>query len=440
MPKSTLTRRQFIQRTSGAVVAANSIAAYPAHALARPISANEKIHLGFIGVGGMGRSHFDRLLKHAEVRLVAASDPDQRRCEAARRHAQLAGGQDVRVYARYHEMLDAHPDLDAVFVATPDHWHAIATADCLRAGKDVYCEKPLTLTLDEGKQLVRLARRYGRIVQMGTMQRSEQAQFRTACELVRNGRIGDLERVVCFFGVNPHAEYVPDEAPPAYLDWDFYLGPAPYRDYNSLIHPYNFRYFRDYSGGMLTDWGVHLFDIAQWGMEKDHTGPVRVEAEVHHYRDNMFEFPRAQHIVYTYADGTPLEWHQGTAAYEAGFEAGEGYGTKFYGSEGEVFVNRGGYKARDRQGNPLKEELGPDAVRLQVATSHHQDFFNAMRSRALPICDVAVGHRATSISHLGNIAVRLGRSVDFDPETETFPGDAAANALGAKPYRGPWRL
>jgi predicted dehydrogenase len=438
MTSRRLSRRQFIQQSTAA--AALAATAGPAFGLMRPISANERIHLGFIGVGGMGRSHFDRLVNHPEVRIIAVADPDQRRQQAAQDHATQNGTTDVAAYTRYHEMLEAYPDLDAVFVATPDHWHALATADCIRAGKDVYCEKPLTLTIQEGQELVRLARAYGRIVQMGTMQRSDMPQFRTACELVRNGRIGELERVVCFFGVNPHAEYIPDEAPPAYLDWDFYLGPAPAREFNPQIHPYNFRYFRDYSGGMLTDWGVHLFDIAQWGMDKDETGPARIEADVQHYRDNLYEFPRVQHIVYTYGDGQRLEWHQGTPEQAAGFEPDQGYGTKFYGSEGEVFVNRATYTARDKKGNPLDETLGPDAERLYAATSHHQDFFDAMRSRDLPICDVAIGHRATSISHLGNIAVRLGRPVQFDPLAQAFPGDPAANALLSKTYRAPWRL
>jgi predicted dehydrogenase len=430
-----LTRRQFL---SGAAALAAGMRVSPAWAQPR-VSANEKIHLGFIGVGGMGRSHYNRLVKRDDVRIIAVADPDAHRREDARKHAE-GNGQTVQPYNDFREMLQAHPDIDAVFVSTPDHWHAAASIACIKAGKDVYCEKPLTLTIEEGRALVQAARRYGRVVQMGTMQRSDWPHFRHACGLVQNGRIGALEKVVCFFGANPRADFVPNEPAPDFLDWDLYLGPAPSRGYNRLIHPYNFRYFRDYSGGMLTDWGVHLFDIAQWGMAKDHTGPMHIEAETEMWVDNIYEFPKTAHIRYDYGDVT-LEWRQGTDDVVAGaIEAGQTYGTKFYGSEGEVFVNRGGYAARDKQGNAVNEDIGPHEIQLYWSTSHHDDFFQAMRHRSMPICDVEVGHRATSISHLGNIATRLNRPVVYDPNAEIFPRDPAANAMLGKPSRAPWRV
>lgn len=430
-----LTRRTFLNRSALASLAATGVTR--SARASKPISANEKFHLGFIGLGGMGRSHFDRLLVHDGVRIVAGSDPDRQRQDQARAKAAEHELQ-VATYVDFREMLETHPDLDAVFVATPDHWHALASIHCMHVGLDVYCEKPLTLTIAEGQRMVETARRYGRICQVGTMQRSDQPQFRHTCELVLNGRIGAVERVVCFFGATPRADLVPDEAPPAYLDWDFYLGPAPWRPYNAHIHPYSFRYFRDYSGGMLTDWGTHLFDIAQWGLGKDHTSPRRVEAEQEMYPDNLFEFPEKARIFYDYGD-VRLEWRQGTTE-TAEIEPGESYGTKFYGSEGEIFVNRASYAVRDKLGKPLDESLGTDAVQLYEATSHHDDFFEAMRTRKPPICDVAIGHRATAIAHLGNIAMRLGRPLDYEPDSETFPGDAAANRMIEKPLRAPWRI
>lgn len=435
MQHSRLTRRQFLER--GAAAAGIAAAPLLAHGQPgnRPISANNKILLGFVGVGGMGRSHFDRLIENPEVRLAAVCDVDARRRRAAMDFA-VEHGQPAAGYNDFREMLDRHPELDAVFVATPDHWHALATIHAIRAGKDVYCEKPLALTIGEGRKMVEAARRYNRVVQVGTMQRSDMPQFRHACELVRNGRIGALERVVCFFGPNPRADYVPEEPPPNYLDWNRYLGPAPRRAYNPLIHPYNFRYFRDYSGGMLTDWGVHLFDIAQWGMGADQTSPRRVEAEFTYYRDNMYEFPKQARIAYQYA-GVTLEWVQG---FDEEFEPGEGYGTKFYGSEGEVFVNRSGYAARNKQGGPVNETIGPYETHLYAAASHHQDFFDCMRTRARPICDVAIGHRTTTISHLGNIAGWLGRPLDYDPDREVFPDHEPANRLLFKPMRAPWHV
>lgn len=438
MNTRAISRRFFIQSTATASLAAGCLVSGAATAAPRRISANEKIHVAVIGLGGMGRSHFDRLLGNGEVRVIAGCDPDTARQQAAKDEAAKTA-QTVSTYADFREMLQAHPDLDAVFVATPDHWHALATIACLEQGKDVYCEKPLALTIEEGRAMVNAARRLDRVVQVGTMQRSDQPQFRHVCELVRNGRIGTLERVVCFFGENPYSEFVPEAPPPANLDWNLWLGPAPYRAFNPQIHPYYFRYFRDYSGGMLTDWGVHLFDIAQWGMDKDHTSPRRVEAKVEYWKDNLYEFPRYSRIRYDYGD-VVLEWIQTSEEERKKIEPGEGYGTKFYGSEGEVSVNRSGYAARNKQGGAINEELGPNDLRLYAATSHHDDFFQCLRTRNRPICDVEIGHRDAVISHLGNIATRLGRPLDYDPDQELFPNDPAANRMISKPMRAPWHL
>ncbi|MFM1919182.1 MAG: Inositol 2-dehydrogenase [Candidatus Hydrogenedentota bacterium] len=421
-------------------VAAGLLTPAVARALKRGTPANERIQLGFIGLGGMGRSHLDRLFSHPEVRIIAGADPDARMRKGAANKAKEAGGL-LAVYPRYQEMLAAHPDIDAVFVATPDHWHALAAIDAMRAGMDVYCEKPLALTIAQGRAMVAEARRLGRVVQVGTMQRSDQPQFRHACELVRNGRIGEVKRVVCFFKENPREEYHPDTEPPAYLDWDYWLGPAPRRAFNPQIHPYNWRYFRDYSGGLLTDWGVHLFDIAQWGLDKDATSPIQVTANSALHADNLYDFPRFAHIIYQYADNAVIEWHQATReAVDGVIEAGETYGTKFYGSEGEVFVNRSGIKVRGKDGAAVDENLEGAAIRLPVSNSHHQDFFDAMRSRRRPLCDVETGHRATVISHLGGIASQLGRPLRYDPDAERFTGDPVANRLLDRPMRSPWRL
>ncbi len=437
MRNEVISRRRFLGLTGAGAIGLGATALIKAketHAVSH-VGANDKIHLGFVGLGGMGRSHMDRLVNHKDVVIVAGTDPDAQRRRAAKNFA-ASQGKEISTYIDYREMLESHPEIDAVFVATPDHWHALASIDSIRAGKDVYCEKPLALTIDEGKKMVAAARRFGRIVQMGTQQRGDQGHFCHACELVRNGRIGELERVVCYFGANPHHGFVANEEPPPYLDWEYYLGPAPFRPYNRLIHPYNFRFFRDFSGGLLTDWGVHLFDIAQWGAAKDFTSPKRIEAEYKMYRDNMYDFPATSLIHYDYGD-VKLEWHQGT---DIQFEAGQDYGTKFYGTEGEVFVNRGGYTARNKLGNPINEVLGVNDERLYHTNSHHQNFFDSVRNRTLPICDIATGHRATAISHLGNIATWLGRPVDYDPVNEFFPGNTAANMMMTKPYRAPWHM
>jgi len=437
-----VTRRRFLQRVGASAAGVGLCAAEGGNAVAATpkTSANDRIVLGFIGVGGMGRSHFDRLLFHPEVHVAAAADPDAHHLEAARKQA--AGLRiAIDTYNDFRELV-ARDDIDAVFVATPDHWHALAAVAAMKTGKDVYCEKPLTLTIAEGQEMIACARCYARVVQMGTQQRSDQDQFRHACELVRNGRIGALERIVCFFGPNPVRPYQPNEDPPPYLDWVLWLGPAPWRPYNSAIHPYNFRYFRDYSGGLLTDWGVHLFDIAQWGAGKDHTGPKRIEAEGEMYVDNLYEYPARMHVQYDYGD-VVFEWFQGDypgRIPDGGFEPGQGYGTKFYGTDGAVFVNRERYTLHPKPGKTIHEAFGPNDIRLYDAPGHHQDFLNCMRTRRMPICDVAIGHRTTSISHLGNIAYRLGRPLEYDPAAETFPNDPIANRMLAKPMRAPRRL
>ncbi len=425
-----LTRRQFLVRAGSVALGATWSAGIPV----KRVSANEKIVLGFIGVGGMGRSHFDRLLNRPEVHIVAACDPDGQRRQAAKDKA-AEHGVTIDVYNDFREMLERR-DIDAVFISTPDHWHAVTSIASMERGKDVYCEKPLTLTIAEGRKMVETARRFGRVCQMGTQQRSDQKQFRHACELVRNGRIGEVNRVVCFFGPNPYQAWVPDEDPPPYLDWDLWLGPAPWRRFNRFIHPYNFRYFRDYSGGLLTDWGVHLLDIAQWGLGKDETGPKHIEAEGIMYPDNLYEFPKSMHVRYNYGNAV-VEWFQ-DAPEE--FEPGQGYGTKFYGTEGEAFVNRNGYAVRSKNGKAIDEVLGPNDIHLYDSPGHHQDFLNCMRTREKPICDVAIGHHATSISHLGNIAFRLGRPLEYDPVAEVFPKDLAATRMIEKPLRAPWHL
>lgn len=400
------------------------------------VTANDRIVVGCIGVGGMGRSHFDRLLVNEQVHVVAVADPDGRRRQSAR-EAALQAGVRIAAYNDFREML-ARPDIDAVFVATPDHWHALASIAAMEAGKDVYCEKPLALTVAEGRAMVDTARRFGRVVQMGTQQRSDDF-FRHACELVRNGRIGDVRKVRTFIGPNPQSAYVSNETPPAYLDWDLWLGPAPWRPFNRTIHPYSFRYYRDYSGGLLTDWGVHLNDIAQWGCNKDTTGPRRVEAQGLLYEDNQYEFPKSMRVQWDYGD-VVFEWVQDTPEALDAIEPGAGYGTKFYGSDADLFVNRKGYVLQPRNGQTIDETIGEHDIQLYRSPGHRDDFFQCMRTRNAPICDVAIGHRTTTLSHLGNIAFQLGRPLEFDPEKEAFVNDEAANRLLDRPMRTPWHL
>ncbi len=428
------TRREFLHASATTAAGAALLARpHTASALSLKNAANERIVTGHIGVGGQGRFHFDTLLRNPRVQIAAAADVDSQKLNDAKQRA-AQNNVTIDTYTDYRELLE-RPDIDAIVIGTPDHWHALNAIHAMEEGKDVYCEKPLTLTIAESKAMVATARRLGRVCQMGTQQRSDW-WFRHACELVRNGRIGYVNRCVCFIGENPQSDWLPNEAPPSHLDWDMWLGPAPWREYHGGIHPASFRFYRDYSGGTLTDWGVHLFDIAQWGLGKDDTSPRKIEAEGEMYDVNMFEYPRTMHIQYNYAD-TVLEWSQDNSKT---WEEGQGYGTKFYGSEADLFVNRGGYWIHPKKDKKIDEHLGPKDTRLYDSPGHLEDFFDCMYSRKKPICDVAIGHRATAISHLGNIAYRLKRPVYYNPEEEQFVTDEAANKLLIKPMRAPWRL
>lgn len=317
--------------------------------------------------------------------------------------------------------------MDAVVVTTPDHWHALITIDACAAGKDVYCEKPLTLTIAEGRAMTNAARKYKRIVQTGSQQRSDD-RFRLACELVRSGRIGKVKTVrVGISNVNFKGPSVPDSAPPPELDYQFWLGPAPERPYNTLRVHYNFRFFWDYSGGQMTNWGAHHLDITQWGLGMDDSGPISVEGKARYHKDHWYEVPEWCEATYQYANGVTVICGQGIKG-----------GTTFEGEKGSIFVNRGVLTS-----NPpeiIKQELKDSDVHLYVSKNHHANWLECIKTRKLPICDVEIGHRSATVCHLGNIAIRAGRKITWDPQKEVIVGDSEAAAFVNRPYRAPWKL
>ncbi len=430
MMGSGITRRGFLQRSAAATAVGWSVAGTSLGSTAP----SERIHLGFIGLGAMGRRHLNRLLDHGSVRAVAGCDPDFRRREAAQDFA-ARRGTSFPTCADFREMLAMHPDIDAVFVAAPDHWHAPAAIHCMQAGIDVYCEAPLTRTLYEGIRMVETARSTGRVVQMGATLRMDSSQFRMAAEAVREGHIGPLHKIICFFGANPVAAPIPHEASPRHLDWDLYLGPVPWRPFNRLIHPYNFRYFKDFSGGLIADWGVQLFETALWAMDARKSGPARIEGACTYACDNMYDVPRTCHVSYEFGPAV-LEWRQGGDP----IEPGHGYGIRFLGSDGEVFANRAVCRFRDRRGREDHRMLSARAVAQASACEPYDSFFRAVRERSQSSCCVDAGHRATSLAHLGNIAMALERPLNYDAYEQRFPGDAEANAVLRRPMCEPWNV
>jgi predicted dehydrogenase len=387
---------------------------------------SDKVIVGSIGVGDLGRRHhLSHLLGNSRVSVAAVCDVDQRHRDEAARDCFTRTKKRVGAYKDFRDLCE-RKDIDAVLIATPDHWHALTSIYAMETGKDVYCEKPLTLTIDEGKKMVSTARRYGTVIQTGSQQRSD-GRFRLACELVRNGKIGKLQRVDTYIGDIDSGSWMKPTTPPAGLDWDFWLGQAPYVEYTPNRCHYQFRWFSDYSGGKLTDWGAHHNDIAQWGIGADGSGPVKVKGSGVFHENGPHDVPGHFDVTYTYANGVDLVCHSD----------GEN-GVLFTGSNGTVFVSRSTIRASSPE--ILKSEFSSGDVRLPKSSNHWGNWLDCIQSRERPICDVEIGHRSATICHLGNIAILLGRELSWDPQKEEFVGDDQANRMMSRPMRAPWRL
>lgn len=368
--------------------------------------------MGFIGVGKRALELIGPFMDSPDVRVVAVCDVDTRRRENARAIVDKKyGSKDCAAFVDYHELL-AHNDVDAVFIGTPDHWHAAQIIDAAKLKKDIYSEKPLTLKLRECQLVIEAVRKYDVVCQTGSQQRTEyNQQFVKACEYVRSGRIGALQTVHVGVPFSSKACDLPEEAMEPGLDWDRWLGPAPMRAYNSVLSPRGvhthypkWREYWEYSGGGMTDFGAHNFDIAQWGMGMDTSGPVRVTP------------PKDEKSM-----------HGATLTYANGVEVIHGgpFGITFTGTSGIVHVFRDSLVSIPD--GILKEPLKDGDVKLPRASSHHGNFIECVKTRKRPICDVEVGARSIACAHLCNLAYWHRRSMKWDPAAWEFPGDAVAN-------------
>jgi len=420
------TRRAFLKSSATAVAAPVFIPATSLASARRP-APSDRVVVGSIGVGDLGRRHHlaNRLLPNPRVEVAAVCDVDRNHRDQAAADVLARTGRRVAAYKDFRELCDRR-DIDAVLIAVPDHWHALIAIYAMETGKDVYCEKPLTLTIEEGRAMVRAARRYGTVFQTGSQQRSD-GRFRLACELARNGKLGKLIRIDTHIGGIDAGQWQPPTTPPPELDWNFWLGPAPWAPYSPNRCHYQFRWFSDYSGGKLTDWGAHHNDIAQWGLGTDDTGPVKVRGTGVFHENGPHDVPGTFDVVYTYANGVELHCHA----------EGEN-GVKFTGSDAWVFVSRSRIEASDP--DLLNIEFSSSDTRLYVSRDHHENWLDCIFSRERPICDVEIGHRSATICHLGNIAIRLGRELTWDPAAEQFVGDEQAQRMTSKPMRAPWHL
>ena len=447
-----ITRRDVL-RKSVAATAATALLNRTGRA-AGFVEANERPRVGAIGTGSRwcqkatGRNgpygSAPDFKKYGDY--VAVCDADGQRRERSAELVKEWSGNEPTIHTDYRAILD-NKDIDVVHISTPDHWHAKIAIEAMLAGKDVYCEKPMTLTIAEGQQICEVCRSTGRIVQIGTQQRSAK-QFIRAIAMIQNGRLGELKKATCSIGGAPTSPEIPVVAPPKFLDWDLWQGPVPTTDFRLLAGArnetkswsrchYEFRWWYDYSGGKLTDWGAHHVDIATWGLGKTTTGPTTIDpVMVKHpveFKDgypvdpSRYNTATAFLIQCRFADGVELE-----------IRHDQGNGILFEGTKGRIFVNRGkltGKPVEDLTKNPLPSGALEKAYKDRPLVNHFQNFFEAVVARKEPISDVFSHHRALSTCHLAGIAARLGRKVEWDPVNEKIVGDAQAQGFISRDYR-----
>ena len=419
---SLLTRRNLLRT---AVAAAPCFIAPAAFGAAGTPAPSERITTALIGAGGRGMQ-----IVAGGDRVVAVCDVDANHREASKAKIDaMAGSRDCAAYNDFREVL-ARADVDAVVIATPDHWHVPVAVAAITAGKDVYVEKPMTVSIRDGRVLAGVARRYGAILQVGSQQRSDE-KFIRACELVRNGRIGELQTVRVEISTRPGsaAPWSPQPVPPE-LDYDMWLGPAPWAPYHPDRCHYKFRFVSDYSGGDVTNWGAHHLDIAQWGIGADGSGPIEVAGHGKRNLTGLHDVFYDVQVDYKYAGGVKLELRSG------------GSGVRFQGTDGWIYVSRSKLDAGPR--SVLASKIGPDEIHLAPQgppRTHMGTWLNCVRTRNVRGLNVPaeVGHRSATVCHLANIAMELGRTLPWDPAGERFVGDEEANRLTWRPPRAPWR-
>lgn len=370
--------------------------------------------------------------------VVAIADVDRQIAEKARE--QFGGKADL--YEDYRQLLD-RPDVDAVMIGTPDHWHTTMAINACRAGKDIYCEKPLTLTIDEGKHLLRAVRESGAVVQVGTWQRSDH-NYRTAVEMIHAGRLGAIKKVTVVLGKNVQGGPFATADVPAHLNWNLWQGQTPNVPYIAERSHYTFRWWQEYSGGQMTDWGAHHIDIAQWGIGAQLSGPVEIDGRADYPQvENGYNVATNFTARLRYANGVEMEI----------LDSGRN-GILFEGEFGRIFVNRGtleGKPVEDLAENPLPREAfkiyahdnlarPPRKGKIESIKNHMGNFVDCVHSRETPLSDVESQHRSVSTCHLANISMRLGRPLKWNPEQEQFVGDDEANGLLSRPQRAGFEI
>jgi len=456
MKKGT-SRREFLKKSGKGMVAASIVAGFPTIVPATVFgktSPGNRVNVGAIGTGRISRVHdMPGVWKYDKARIVAVCDVDSKRVQDAKEfvngyYAKQSGKayDGVVTYTNYHELL-ANKDIDAVIISTPDHWHALIGIDAVNAGKDVYLQKPASLTISEGRQLSDAAHHSGRIFQIGSQQRSTE-QFRYAAELVRNGRIGQLQSVEIGLPGDPSGDVEPEMPVPKNLNYNMWLGSTPEVYYTEkLVHP-QANYDRpgwlrceQFGAGMITGWGSHHVDSAHWAMDTEYTGPVEVWGSAQFPKSGLWDVHGDFKTESVYANGVKMTI---SGAFPNGI--------KFYGSDGWLFVSRGDEKATPSDppssvrgqklaaSDPkiLTSVIGPDEIHLYVSREHHANWLDCVISRQQPIAPIEIGHRSCSTCLIHHMAMRANRKLYWDPAKERFKNDDAANALLSRPQRPPY--
>lgn len=424
------TRRRFLKH-SAASLTGPLILSSATLGLGQSISPNERIQLATIGIANRGLRNQRGLQQDERVQITAVCDVDRNHREIARREVNLP---ESAAFGDFREVVE-RDDVDAVMIATPDHWHALIAIAAAKAGKDIYCEKPLAGSIGEGRFLSDLVRREKRVLQCGTQRRSME-ETRRACELVRNGYIGDVKHVEIgvrgefnvrggYTGLEPAQEIPPE------LDYEMWQGPAPEAPYTPGRVHFNFRWVSDYAPGYITDWGVHFIDVVQWALGMDESGPVEVVVREQTRRpEGIYDAPEGFHIDYRYANGTTMTMKSTTDTSQ--------WGIKFIGTEGWLFTE--GKHLEADPASLLEHPLKESDTHLYVSEDHYRNFIDCVYSRKDTAVNVETGHRSATASYLGSIAADVGGTLEFDPKQERFTNSDAANQLLMKKMRGPWKL
>ncbi len=430
-------RRKFIKTS---VLATAAAAAAPAfmQACASP---NEKIVVGLIGCNGMGFHNLTTFLKQPNVECAALCDVDRNVLEKRAAEVEKIQGKKPLLYGDFRELID-NQDINVVINGTPDHWHTLINISACQAGKDLYTEKPLANTIEECKLMIKAQKRYDNVIQVNQWQRSD-PHWNNVVQYLREGEMGRVRsvRAWSFVGWKGALPVKPDQQPPQGVNYDMWLGPAPKRPFNPYRFHHNFRWYWDYAGGLMSDWGVHLIDYAMLGMNRFDPSSVMSIGGKYGFPEDAMQTPDTMTAVYDFGDFSML-WDHAIGIYGAKY--GRGHGVEFIGEHGTLVVDRQGWMVIPETKSKGAKE-GYQGVELQKSTSdgldlHVKNFIECMKTRKKPNCDVQTGAEVAMVAHLGNIAWRLGRRVEWDPKQQNFGNDAEANAMMEAHYRAPWKL